>query len=85
MNDFLHAPIGAAELVETLQRWLTADGGLTPRTPTSPSASAAIRIASTTGPVLDIAKALGRLGGNRTPSMNYRYCSTMPTISTQQV
>jgi signal transduction histidine kinase/DNA-binding LacI/PurR family transcriptional regulator/CheY-like chemotaxis protein/HPt (histidine-containing phosphotransfer) domain-containing protein len=66
MNDFLHAPIGAAELVDVVQRWLTGNGGVPGGASSAPPASAAVRMTSPMSPVLEIAKALGRLGGNRT-------------------
>lgn len=65
MNDFLRAPIGAAELIESVHMWLSREA-TAPRTSTSPPNSTALRMSSVALPVLDVAKALGRLGGNRT-------------------
>ena len=66
MNDFLRAPIGAAELVETVSRWLSVGAAGAVHVSTTPPTSTAMRINAATAPVLDVAKALGRLGGNRT-------------------
>jgi signal transduction histidine kinase/CheY-like chemotaxis protein len=65
MNDFLRAPIGAAELVDTVHRWLSCGDSPVLRASSTPPASTAMRMGATTAPVLDVAKALGRLGGNR--------------------
>lgn len=64
MNDFLRAPIGAAELIDTVQMWL-AHEIVSPRISTAPPSNSAMRLNAAVLPVLDVAKALGRLGGNR--------------------
>jgi signal transduction histidine kinase/DNA-binding LacI/PurR family transcriptional regulator/CheY-like chemotaxis protein/HPt (histidine-containing phosphotransfer) domain-containing protein len=65
MNDFLRAPVGANQLLETVQQWLTREQSPRPRTSSTPPSSMALRISTASAPILDIAKALGRLGGNR--------------------
>lgn len=65
MNDFLRAPIGAMELIDTLRRCLGKPEGTGRHVPpTTPPATT--RGTPNNGLVLDAAKALGRLGGNRT-------------------
>ncbi len=66
MNDFLRAPIGAAELIDTVHRWLLSGDSAAACASSAPPNSTALRINAASAPILDAAKALGRLGGNRT-------------------
>ncbi|MGE5788854.1 MAG: response regulator, partial [Myxococcales bacterium] len=65
MNDFLRAPIGAVELVDAVRRWLSPQStqNLSAVAPLPPTSGA--RIGSGSTQVLEVARALGRLGGNQ--------------------
>lgn len=64
MNDFLRAPIGTVELIDSIRRCLTKPDGSKRNAPPTP-APVTTRANPANGLVLDAAKALGRLGGNR--------------------
>ncbi|HEY5955443.1 MAG TPA: response regulator [Polyangiaceae bacterium] len=61
MNDFLRSPIAATELIDTVGKWLAIDDASS----RVASKSTPYRTNPTTAPVLDVHKALSRLGGNR--------------------
>lgn len=64
MNDFVRAPVSAALLVTTVQKWCSASGPRPLLTNNVSSSTAALRPTPATAVTLEIARALGRLGGN---------------------
>jgi signal transduction histidine kinase/DNA-binding LacI/PurR family transcriptional regulator/CheY-like chemotaxis protein len=65
MNDFLRAPIAAAELIETVGRWLDTNEALRLEATAASNVANAYRGNLTAAPVLEVSKALNRLSGNR--------------------
>ena len=64
MDDFIRAPVSAAVLISTVQKWCQgASSGVFPEAKSAPS-SAALRATANNSATLEVARALGRLGGN---------------------